>query len=298
MRWKKGMLIYNKKAGNNKLERNLEECLPVIAPYIDEFLILQTKEKGDACRFCSEYGEDMDVVFVLGGDGTVHECVNGLSPLGKRPLFGILPGGTCNDFSRTLKIPQNVRQAAEAIVNGKVRSIDIGQANDDYFSNFWGIGLITEASSNIDVQEKNRFGKIGYLLSAVRTIGDNAPFSYKLEYDGNFIEGEAIMILVLNGCFIGTNLLPFPMVSPDDGIFGVAILENASFGAFLEIIAMKRSWIENLSSESGVTYVQAGSMTIENNRPLDVDMDGESYSQTPTRIKVLGHHLSVLTPNW
>ncbi|MDO7485700.1 diacylglycerol kinase family protein [Peribacillus frigoritolerans] len=69
-----------------------------------------------------EYGEEMEVVFVLGGDGTVHEFVNGLSPLWRRPLFGNLPGGTSNDFSRTLKIPQNVRQAAQALVNGKVRS--------------------------------------------------------------------------------------------------------------------------------------------------------------------------------
>ncbi len=297
MRWKKGMLIYNKNAGNDKLERNLEGCLPVLAPHIDEFLILQTKQKGDASRYCLEYGEEMDVVFVLGGDGTVHECVNGLSPLQRRPLFGILPGGTCNDFSRTLKIPQNVRQAAEALVNGKVRPIDIGKSNNDYFSNFWGVGLISDASNNIDEQEKSRFGKIGYLLSAVRTIGENAPFSYKLEYDGKFIEGEAVMILVLNGCFIGTNLLPFPMISPDDGLFGVAILENTSLGAFLEIIAMKRSWTEKMSSDSGVTYLQAGTLTIESKRPLDVDMDGENYRQTPSRIKVLAHHLSVLTPN-
>ncbi|MGW6666508.1 MULTISPECIES: YegS/Rv2252/BmrU family lipid kinase [Peribacillus] len=297
MRWKKGMLIYNENAGNDKLERNLEGCLPIIAPHIDEFLILQTREKGDACRFCLEYGEDMDVVFVLGGDGTVHECVNGLSPLPRRPLFGVLPGGTCNDFSRTLKIPQNVRQAAEALVNGKVRSIDIGQANNDYFSNFWGVGLISDASSNIDEQEKSRFGKIGYLLSAIRIIGENAPFSYKLKYDGNVIEGEAVMILVLNGCFIGTNLLPFPMISPDDGLFGVAILENASLGAFLEIIAMKRSWTQNMISDSGVTYLNADTLTIETKRPLDVDMDGENYRRTPARIKVLARHLSVLTPN-
>ncbi|MFJ7932419.1 diacylglycerol/lipid kinase family protein [Peribacillus sp. NPDC096448] len=86
-----------------------------------------------------------------------------------------------------------------------------------------GVGLISDASNNIDEQEKSRFGKIGYLLSAVRTIGENAPFSYKLDYDGDSIEGEAVMILVLNGCFICTNLLPLPMVSPDDGLFGVAI---------------------------------------------------------------------------
>ena len=84
------------------------------------------------------------------------------------------------------------------------------KSNNDYFSNFWGVGLISDASSNIDEQEKNRFGKIGYLLSAVRTIGESAPFPYKLEYDGDSIEGEAVMILVLNGCFIGTSLLPFP----------------------------------------------------------------------------------------
>ncbi|MCM3676794.1 diacylglycerol kinase family enzyme [Peribacillus sp. V2I11] len=105
------------------------------------------------------------------------------------------------------------------------------------------------------------------------------------------------MILVLNGCFIGTNLLPFPMDSPDDGLFGVAILENASLGALLEIIALKRSWAENLSSDSGVTYLHAGTLTIETKMPLDVDMDGENYRQTPAHIKVLTHHLSVLTPN-
>ncbi|MFJ7756417.1 YegS/Rv2252/BmrU family lipid kinase [Peribacillus muralis] len=296
MRWKKGMLIYNENAGNQKLTKTLEGCLPVIAPHIDEFLVLQTKEKGDAYRFCLGHGEDMDVVFVLGGDGTVHECVNGLSPLAKRPLFGILPGGTCNDFSRTLNIPQNVRQAAEALVNGKVRSIDIGKADDAYFSNFWGIGLISDTSNNIDEQEKNRFGKIGYLLSALRTIGDKDPFPFKVAYDGKHIEGEAIMILVMNGSFIGTNVLPFPMLNPDDGRVGVAILENASLSTFLEIITMKRTWSDKLGSDSGVTFVQASNLTIETKRPLDVDMDGENYSQTPASIKVLEHHLSVLVP--
>ncbi|WP_285769489.1 YegS/Rv2252/BmrU family lipid kinase [Peribacillus sp. SI8-4] len=296
MKWKKGMLIYNEKAGNHKLTRNLEGCLPVIAPHIDELLVLKTKEKGDAQRFCLNYGEDMDVVFVLGGDGTVHECVNGLSPLGKRPLFGVLPGGTCNDFSRTLNIPQNVRHAAEALVNGKVRPIDIGMANDAYFSNFWGIGLVTDTSNNIDDQEKSRFGKIGYLLSAVRTLGDNAAFPFKVEYDGKQLEGEALMILVMNGSFIGTNLLPFPM-DPDDGKLGVAILENASFSTFLEIITKNGAWSENLGSDSGVTYVQASTLTIETKAPLNVDMDGENYGRTPAGIKVLEHHLSALTPS-
>ena len=72
--------------------------------------------------------------------------------------------------------------------------IDIGQANNVHFSNFFG-GSWTYfrcASNNIDEQEKSRFGKIGYLLSAVRTIGENAPFSYKLDYMGIRLKGKQL----------------------------------------------------------------------------------------------------------
>ena len=296
MRWKKGMLIYNECAGNNKVEKALEQCLPILTPQIDEFLILQTKEKGDAGKFCTEHGEDMDVVFVLGGDGTVHECVNGLSPLERRPLLGILPGGTCNDFSRSLEIPQNIRRAAETIVNGKVRMIDVGKADDHYLLNFWGIGLIADTSNNIDEQEKSKFGKIGYFLSAIRTIGDQEPFPFRLEYDETCVEGKAVMILVLNGNFIGTNSMPFSLVQPDDGLFDIVIVKESSLSVFREILAMKSSLTESASSESGVMYVQARKLKVETELPLEVDMDGEIYNQTPTQIEVLKHHLAFLSP--
>ena len=55
-----------------------------------------------------------------------------------------------------------------------------------------GVGLISDASNNIDEQEKSRFEKIGYLLSAVRTIGENAPFSYKLDYMGIRLKGKQL----------------------------------------------------------------------------------------------------------
>lgn len=297
MRWKKGMLIYNKCAGNSKVEKALEDCLPILTPQLDEFLILQTKEKGDARQFCLDHGNDMDVVFVLGGDGTVHECVNGLSPLEHRPLLGVLPGGTCNDFSRILEIPQNIRRAAEALVHGNVRMIDVGKADDDYFLNFWGIGLISDTSNNIDEQEKSKFGKIGYFLSAIRTIGDKEPFSFRLECEDKCVEGKAIMILALNGNSIGTNSLPFPMVKPDDGLFDIVIVKESSLSVFREILAMKQSWSENIKSDSGVIYIQASKLRVQTDIPLDVDMDGEIYKQTPTEIEVLKQHLSFLSPN-
>ncbi|MCY9389815.1 acylglycerol kinase family protein, partial [Bacillus haynesii] len=73
-----------------------------------------TRKKRDAFEFCREIGEDIGQLFILGGDGTVHECINGISRLQTKPDIGILPGGTCNDFSRALRIPQNIEKAAEA----------------------------------------------------------------------------------------------------------------------------------------------------------------------------------------
>ncbi|SFC97094.1 lipid kinase, YegS/Rv2252/BmrU family [Bacillus sp. OV322] len=294
MKWKKGLLIYNQNAGGGKLEKNLGECLPVLSCNIEEFLVIQTKEAGDAERLCREYGEDMDVVFVLGGDGTVHECVNGLSVLNKRPVLGILPGGTCNDFSRTLNLPQKIGKAAEEMMSGRIKEVDVGRAGERYFLNFWGIGLITDTSSNIDEHEKNLFGKIGYFLSAIRTLGDNEPFSFTMEYDGKTIEDEAIMILVLNGKYIGTNLLPFPLIDSRDGLMDIVILKKSNIAVFKELLAMKRLAAESAEPDSGVWYLQASDIKIQTAKEMEADTDGEIYLKTPANIQVMKNHLPML----
>ncbi|RFU70195.1 YegS/Rv2252/BmrU family lipid kinase [Bacillus sp. V59.32b] len=294
MKWKKGMLIYHQNAGKGKIEKALKDCLPILSPNIEEFLLIQTREQGDGERLCQKHGEDMDVIFILGGDGTVHECINGLSGLENRPLIGILPGGTCNDMSRALNIPQNIRRAAVALVEGETVQIDVGKTGSNYFINFWGIGLITKTSNNIDPQEKNTLGKISYFLSALRTINESEPFHFKMSYDGNSIEDEAIMILTVNGNYIGTNMLPFPLIKPNDGLLDVIIVKNSNLGIFKEIMEMKRTLGESTDSDSGVLYFQAKEIQIVTDEELDADMDGEIYQKTPADISILKHHLSML----
>lgn len=294
MKWRKGMLIYHQNAGKGKVEKALKDCLPILSPNIEEFLVIQTREQGDGARVCQKYGQEMDVVFILGGDGTVHECINGLSGLEKRPVIGILPAGTCNDMSRALNIPQNIRRAAEALAAGEIVPADVGKTGDHYFLNFWGIGLIAETSNNIDPEEKSRLGKISYFLSALRTINESEPFRFKMICDGNTIEDEAIMILTVNGNYIGTSMLPFPLIKPDDGLLDVIIVKNSNLGIFKEIMEMKRTLSESTDSDSGVLYFQAKELQIVTDEELDTDMDGEIYQKTPANISILKHHLSLL----
>ena len=92
-----------------------------------------------------EYGEEMDVVFVLGGDGTVHECIEWpFTPSEAAVVWDFtweerLAMTFLQDIKDSSKCSSRLR---EALVNSKVRPIDIGKSNNDYFSNFWGVGLI------------------------------------------------------------------------------------------------------------------------------------------------------------
>jgi diacylglycerol kinase family enzyme len=84
--------------------------------------------------------------------------------------MGIIPMGTANDLARTLDIPMDLLQAADVIVRGRLRQIDIGTVNGNAFFNVASIGLSTELAKGLDPTLKKRFGRLGYALAAVKVL--------------------------------------------------------------------------------------------------------------------------------
>lgn len=292
---KKTMLIINGNAGQKNVEKNLQIIVPILTKASPHLLILQTQRALDAKRYCELYGEEMDLVYILGGDGTVHECLNGLASLKNRPAVGILPGGTCNDFARTLGIPLNLKEAVQVLTEGKTKSIDVIKANELYLLNFWGIGLITETSNNIIGSEKAMLGKISYFLSAFRTVQKMDPFPVRLKTESHDYEGEAVMVIVANGKFIGTNALPYPGIEPDDGMADVFILKNTNLTTIKELLTMKdASQWDN--KDSDLLHFTGVNIEINTETPMKADTDGEVYSGTPETLKVLKQHMEFLVP--
>ncbi|MCA1037422.1 YegS/Rv2252/BmrU family lipid kinase [Bacillus infantis] len=291
MDYRKGMLIYNGNAGQKDIEKSLAACVPVLSTELDSLILLPTKREGHARELCREYGSEVDVVFILGGDGTVHECINGLAPLEDRPAIGILPGGTCNDFSRTLNIPQNIRDAALAMISGEAEPVDIMQANEDYFLNFWGIGLVAEASENIKAAEKNLFGRISYFLSALRTIKEMEPFHASLIVDGEAIEEDAVMILLANGHYIGTNALPFENLDYNDGLADLFIIKDANLALMKEALT-----VDSMEANENILHYKGKEIQVSAEKRMEADMDGEVYSATPCRISVHEGHVQMIKP--
>ncbi|APH04475.1 diacylglycerol/lipid kinase family protein [Bacillus weihaiensis] len=297
-KFRKALLIYNELAGQKNAASNLGEYTTLLTQSVEELLVRKTSKKGDAKELSFEYSSIVDIIFVLGGDGTLHEVINGIGDIVNRPIIAPLPGGTCNDMTRSLNIPQEIHRACEALSTGKVIHVDGVRMNNQYFINFLGVGLIVEASKNRSSTEKSLLGSISYYVSALKSIGNSETFSYSMTLDHEKRTGDAVMILVTNGHYIGTNNIPIQESSLNDGIGEVYVIKKTDFATLMEVIKIVASKKNHLNYNPNVlTCYKASHIEIETEKPMPLDMDGEVSSSTPANIQFLQDHFQFLVPS-
>ncbi|WP_042220392.1 YegS/Rv2252/BmrU family lipid kinase [Oceanobacillus manasiensis] len=292
-RFTKALLLYNGNAGRGDIEQKLSDVLPILSRGIKELIVLQTASKEEVTEVCKKNSDQVELLIILGGDGTLHCCINALAPLPNRPIIAVLPGGTSNDFSRMLEIPQNLSAAAEAIIEGKVLDIDVAQSDEKYFLNFWGIGMVADTSKNIDDQHKKSFGVLSYFMSTLKTVSQSEQFTYKIETKGEVYEGEAVVILFLNGTFIGTRQIPVLTIDPTDGYLDVLIVKNSSIASFRELLSMSNAEVNKEALEQ-LIHFQADEIKINTGTAKEIDMDGEISTETPADIRILPKHIQMI----
>ncbi|RAL25659.1 diacylglycerol/lipid kinase family protein [Thermoflavimicrobium daqui] len=288
-------IIANPVAGNKDLLHRLESIQQALSKQINEVILYKTSSKGNGAQIVQSIAHQVDMIVSVGGDGTVHELINALCPLEHRPILAILPGGTCNDFSRTLCISQDPDEAIEQLLARNTTHIDVGKHNGNYFLNFWGIGLITQVSERIDPDIKRDWGRLAYYISAFQTFAEPPSFFLEVESESNYFRGNATMMIVGNGSYVGGMETYFPRTSVQDGYLDVLIIRKASLEAIHAIISShlldQRPYGEDL------LYFQAKSLRITTSPSLKIDCDGEKNTFTPTQLTVLPRHLQVVMGN-
>lgn len=183
-----------------------------------------TEAAGDAQRMASESSE-YDVVIALGGDGIIHEVVNGLMgiPDQDRPVLGVIPMGTGNDFARTLGVSINdPERSVSELLRGRERAIDLGKVNDTYFVQTLSFGL--DAAIALDTTDRRArnsslAGALLFVTSGLRLIVTNLRgWPYEAIVDGEAIGGTDVVLAVQNGPTYGGGFRICPQASPNDGM--------------------------------------------------------------------------------
>lgn len=172
-----------------------------------------------------------------------------------------------------------------------IKPVDVAKANGQHFLNFWGIGLVSEVSNNIDAEEKAKLGKIGYYLSTIRTVKNAETFPVKITYDGQVYEDEAVLVMVGNGEYLGGIPSFIPNVKCDDGTLDIFVVKSTGIQAFKDYIGKK---LFEDSNENDIFHVKAKSIHIETKGEKEVDTDGESSLHTPCHIELLPGHFTMI----
>jgi len=176
-------------------------------------------------------GEGAETVIVIGGDGTINEVVDGLLASGcdRIPRLGIIPAGSSNDLSKSLGIPQKLKQACERILIGRTRWIDVGQVGAQYFCSASSVGLFADVAAE-SFKIKRLTGSARYLVAALRVVGRmGAGWEMSVVADGRTFRGNYGVLLVSNAPRFG-GLTLAPEARCDDGVFDCLLIDMPTSG--------------------------------------------------------------------
>jgi len=292
---KRARLIYNPTSGREILKRNLPEILEKLEVAGYEASCHATTGAGDATQAARLAVErQYDVVIAAGGDGTIHEVVNGLAEQEYRPKLGIIPAGTTNDFARALQIPRDIGTAVDIITRGELIPVDIGRINDRYFINIAGGGRITEITYEVPSKLKTMLGQLAYYLKGMEMLPSIKASDLRIEYDGKLFEGEAMMFLVGLTNSIGGFEKLAPDASINDGLFSLLILKKVNLAEFIRIssLAVRGEHV----NDPNVIYTQANRIKVYSSEKVQLNLDGEFGGLLPAEFENLYRHLEVFVP--
>lgn len=242
--------------------------------------------------------EGLRFVVAVGGDGTIHEVVNGLvdvetgQPVAEGLVFGAVPAGSGCDFVRTFGMDRRPEQLAKHLDGDELFPIDLGRIRlhsvdgtpvSRVFANIaeCGYGGVVTARANAMPRQ---LGKVRYLLAIFRALREFTQVQTEVVVDHTSVDEIVTNVVVANGQFFGGNMKVAPRAIPDDGVFNVQIWRGKPSDAFLKTNKMRLG--EHLPDPSIREY-QSANVHVEGREPLVIEADGEVLGVTPATFDVL-----------
>jgi diacylglycerol kinase (ATP) len=249
--------------------------------------------------------ESPDVVVAAGGDGTAHYVLNGLLP-SEVPL-GIIPVGRGNDLARGLNIPSDPRAAAEILLSGKIREIDLARAqrtNDEsragetglvHYACIGGVGFDSVVTRYANDRAHRFHGRFAYAWSILRCLKSYRPQWLELTSDAQNFSGEVMFAVVGNNSSYGDGVKMAPRARLDDGLLDVCIVPAISKPELLRWIP--RAYRGTHLAHPRIIYFQARRIMLKSPACLELFGDGEFLQELPTTIEVVSRALRVVAPS-
>ena len=286
----KALFIVNERSGK-KRAFDVSEVIRSTADFEHEIQPCGETEDLDAMIDRAEE-EGFDVVFAVGGDGTVHETAKRL--IGRRPALGILPTGSGNGFARHIGLPLDPALTLGAYPSGRIVTIDTAEVNGMPFLGVMGIGfdaVVADRFASSTVR-----GLETYVKEGLRAWAEFQAEEYVVTCGGETKSERAFVIAIANASQYGNNARIAPLASLQDGLLDVVIVHDLS--VFRVPLLLARLFQGTLQQAPEVSMVQCADVRITRPAAGPAHLDGEPVSlPVELHVRVVPASLRLLVPD-
>ena len=292
---RKVKLILNPMADMGRAWKTANDLRPIAQEFKGDLSWSGTVYPGHAIELARQAAEEgCDLVVAMGGDGTVHEVMNGLMqvPENKRPVMGIVPIGSGNDFAYSIGLTKKSTHAlAHALKGETIQPVDIGLMTDEhgrreYFDNTLGMGfdaIVTIRSHKLPIVK----GFLMYLTAVIQTIILNHdPARVQIETGDKKWESSVLMTTLCNGPREGGGFMLSPGSRNNDGKMEFLTVNNASRGMMFRLVPefMKGTHMRFKQVQMG----EFKTFSLSSDRPLYIHADGEIFTSFGSNLRRIG----------
>jgi YegS/Rv2252/BmrU family lipid kinase len=258
--------------------------------------VAPTMGPNDAARLAEEAaGAGATDVVVRGGDGTVHEAIQGL--VGARVRLMVWPAGTANVLARQMGLPSGAEEAAEVFARGRTRRITLGCATSErtnerrYFFMLAGVGLDASVVRHVRPNLKRRVGEAAFWYAGLGHLAHWKPREFNVEIDGEVL--PATYAAIGKAPWYGGGLKITPRARLDAPTFEVCVVNLHNRLRYLRLLgaAMRGGAHEGTR---GVTFRTTTRVRCDGD--VDVQADGELIGSLPMTFEIVPEGIEVMIP--
>ncbi len=292
---KKAMVIVNPSSGKEESLQHVRNVEEILREQGYAVTVEETAQELDATRFCvTACQETYDLVVSLGGDGTLHETINGFMDQDHRPKLGVIPLGTVNDFARALQIPLSPELAIRTLTSARVKAVDMGLLNGRMFANVVATGSLAESLSAVSSDDKSMFGTFAYIKEGMKELINHPAHPLIVRYDDKTWEGESPLFLAALTNSVGGFEKVVPGAAVDDGLLHCFIFKNLNI--LNTVTASISLFLSNLKDHKDVVYFTAKHVSVSSAESVSTNVDGEEGPSLPIEVRILPRHIEVIVP--
>jgi YegS/Rv2252/BmrU family lipid kinase len=286
----KFIITVNPHGGKKLGPRLLYRVKPLFEAKGIELFVVETTFAGHAKELANQLNiTEYDGFIGIGGDGTLHEIINGMLSRhdGRKIPIGIIPGGSGNSYMHDLQLTDPLK-AAKAIINGKTRALDTAKVEVNhiikYSNNMIGWGLVTDVGNQ--AEHFRWLGTNRYTILSVVEVLRHKSRPATLIMDDKKIEDEFIFIIACNSIHVGKGMKMAPKARLDDGLIDLIVIRSGvSRTRLLQVLP--KLFDGSHINEPELEYYQTSQFSLIPETDEILNIDGEIMGSTPIQVNVI-----------